>query len=376
MSGLLVPTPRVPISIRVGTMEDIPFMDSLQKKNSKALGHFPTKQFEGYVAMGAVLVAVSGHSSRVTCGETSGVEGPASDKGQVTSDTRLGYLISKDRYLKRDELGVIFQLCVGQGEQRKLVGATLVAEAFRRSAYGCRLYCLWCAQDLEANYFWESLGFVPIAFRCGSSGKKRVHIFWQRRIGEGDVETKWWYPFQTSGGAIRADRIVLPIPPGVRWQDVKAIEVPGMEREPAPRRRLPGPRKKDAGATPVVRNGPGPGMVGILVGGRIRYVPKPGYVAPASPAEAASVPLLASPEPKRKREKAPAPKFDPAILAKVRELRDRWVEHVNGGEMLLESAGKYEVTRALGASPGSARLVSTSAGGALPSPRRRGKNAA
>src|SRR4030095_532273 len=85
-------------------------------------------------------------------------------------------------YLKRDELGVIFQLCVTPGEQRKLVGATLVAEAFRRSAYGCRLYCLWCAQDLKANYFWESLGFVPIAFRSGSSGKKRVHIFWQRRI--------------------------------------------------------------------------------------------------------------------------------------------------------------------------------------------------
>ena len=52
-----------------------------------------------------------------------------------------------------------------------------------------------------------------------------MHIFWQRRIVEGDVETKWWYPFQTNGGAIRADRIVLPIPPGVHWSEVRAPEV-------------------------------------------------------------------------------------------------------------------------------------------------------
>src|SRR5205823_353182 len=83
----------------------------------------------------------------------------------------LGYCISRDRYLKRDELGIIFQLCVAPGEQRKLVGAALVREVFARSAYGCKLYCLWCAQDLEANYFWESMGFVPIAFRGGSRKK-------------------------------------------------------------------------------------------------------------------------------------------------------------------------------------------------------------
>ena len=109
---------------------------------------------------------------------------------------------------------------------------------FNRSAYGCRLYCCWCAQNLDANYFWESLGFVPIAFRAGSMGKKRVHIFWQRRIVEDDV-TPWWYPFQTNSGAIREDRVVFPIPPGVPWRDVRAVEVPQAENpEPgAPRAR-------------------------------------------------------------------------------------------------------------------------------------------
>src|SRR5205823_2331237 len=86
--------------------------------------------------------------------------------------------------------------------------------------------CLWCAQDLDANYFWESLGFVPIAFRTGSQKKRRVHIFWQKRIREGDVETKWWYPCQTSGGAIGDDRLVFPIPPGKRWNDEMPVVLP------------------------------------------------------------------------------------------------------------------------------------------------------
>ena len=51
---------------------------------------------------------------------------------------------------------------------------------------------------------------------------------------------------------------------------------------------------------------------------------------------------------KVKREKV---KCDPKLVAAARELRDRWLEHVNGGEMVLEGAGKYDVTRALPEAP-------------------------
>jgi GNAT superfamily N-acetyltransferase len=154
-----LPVPRAPIDVRVATMDDLPFLDSLQKQHSKALGFFPRAQMEGYIANQWILIA-----------EDAATKQP------------VGYCASRDRYLKRDELGVIYQLCVAPGDQRKLVGASLIKAVFERSAYGCRLYCCWCAQDLEANYFWESLGFVPIAFRGGSGKKKRIHIFWQRRI--------------------------------------------------------------------------------------------------------------------------------------------------------------------------------------------------
>src|SRR4029079_628786 len=98
----------------------------------------------------------------------------------------------------------------------------------------CKLYCCWCAQDLDANRFWEACGFVPLAFRTGARGKgkkgaPRMHIFWQKRIREGDVTTPWWFPSQTSGGAMMEDRLVFPIPPGGHWSDAMPVVFPGQE---------------------------------------------------------------------------------------------------------------------------------------------------
>jgi hypothetical protein len=304
----IVPISRVELSFRTGTIDDIAFMDALQKKHGKALGHFTTGQYEGYVKLGAVLIAEAGGAP-------------------------VGYIISRDRYLKRDELGVIFQLCVADGQQRKLVGASLVREAFERSAYGCRLYCLWCAQDLDANYFWESLGFVPIAFRAGSERKKkggRVHIFWQKRIVEGDTETKWWYPFQTAGGALRADRIVFPIPEGVHWRDVQAVAVPTETKLALPdQTRAVKPREPKKAAKPAPRP----------MGG-FRFQSEVDAEKPVK-----------TPKEKKPKAQGGAAKIDPKYLKAARELRDRWMEHVNAKGVLLESSAKYDVARAIEAAP-------------------------
>jgi hypothetical protein len=199
------------------------------------------------------------------------------------------------------------------------------------------------------------MGFVPLAFRVGSEQKKggRVHIFWQKRICKGDVTTPWWYPFQTAGGALRGDRVVFPIADGVSWQDVKPIEVPTTQNaalpEPAPKA-LPAPKPERR--TPKA-DGPAPGKVGILVGGRIKYVDRPGYVAPA-PAGSSLVTLKPEPNPdpeppKPKRPRKPKLEVDPKFLRGARELRDRFLEHVNGpdGAGMLIEAPKYEVRREL-----------------------------
>ena len=117
-------------------------------------------------------------------------EQDSQDSGLETGrlETRIGYLIGCDRYKSQDHVGIIYQVAVEAAWRRSLVAAMLVQAKFDRSAYGTRLYGLWCRQDLEANRFWEALGFVPIAFRAGSRTRRVkgvksagvIHLYWQK----------------------------------------------------------------------------------------------------------------------------------------------------------------------------------------------------
>ncbi|CAN5366098.1 hypothetical protein BH09PLA1_BH09PLA1_34960 [soil metagenome] len=174
-----LPEPRIAITIRPGTIDDVPFLDSLQKLHTKQVGWMPTKQFEGKIKLGHVLIAeeVGGRGSEV------GTEVQLTTHDPPPTPTKVGYLIGNDQYFKRDDVGIIYQLNVAPGRQRTFIGAALLKAQFERSAYGCKLYCCWCAQDISANRFWEAMGFVPLAYRAGSEKKSRVHIFWQKRQG-------------------------------------------------------------------------------------------------------------------------------------------------------------------------------------------------
>jgi N-acetylglutamate synthase-like GNAT family acetyltransferase len=210
-SAFALPSPRVSISIRTGVESDIPFIDALQKKQVKNVGFMFQATLQGKIKLGHVLIA------------------------EEQNKIPVGYCIGNDRYFKRDDVGVIYQMNVVPEYQRSLVGASLLKAMFERSAYGCKLFCLWCAQDIPANKFWESLGFVPLAFRTGGEkkgpkGSPRVHIFWQKRIRAGDTTTPYWFPSKTDGGLLRADRIVLPIQPGMHWSEIKPFIAPQDEQ--------------------------------------------------------------------------------------------------------------------------------------------------
>lgn len=278
----------------------------------------------------------------------------------------LGYCVYKDKYLKREELGIVYQLNVTPGKQRGLIGASLVKAAFERCPYGVKLFCCWCAQDIEANHFWESIGFVPIAFRTGSRPRKRkdgtvskperIHIFWQRRIREGDVDTPYWFPSETSGGAVRENRIVLPIPPGTHWSDAKPAVLPGLpanmllEEEnphssPLPRGEVEERPKRKKKATSQSDNSP---TLPAKPKGGLWFGPSAEEVAAAKEDEAAQ--KKAAAEAKKLARKA-RQKNDPKYVAAARELRDRYLEEANapGSELLLAPAshGKYDVSRQL-----------------------------
>src|SRR5215212_2135771 len=46
-----------------------------------------------------------------------------------------------------------------------------------------------------------------------------------REGDRGEGATPWWFPSETNAGAMAEGRIVLPIPPGVRWPDEMPVIV-------------------------------------------------------------------------------------------------------------------------------------------------------
>jgi len=332
-NNLVVPVARIPINIREATLADLSFIDSLQKKHTKMVGWMPTMQLEGKIKAKQVLIAESRTEDSGLRTERNAEERTdcINLSPQSSALSPVGYCIAQDQYFKRDDVGIIYQMNVEPGKQRGLVGAMLLKAQFERSAYGCKLYCCWCAQDIAANHFWESMGFVALAFRTGSRGKSRVHIFWQKRIRSGDETTPYWFPSQTTSGSIREDRIVLPIPPGTSWQDAKPLVLPGGsgaemkmlgdEKENKPRRpRTPKPES-----------------------GKHRCTPPGGMRFGAPPKEGAVEEKVK----KEKPEKQPRAKVknDPKLVAAARELRDRWLEKANEDPSAFLANGKYDVSR-------------------------------
>jgi hypothetical protein len=327
----IVPTPRCAVTIRPATMDDLPFIDRLQKAQSHQVGFLHTGALEEKIRRAHVIIAEEGRRDEGTEGQSEGAPSVPLSLCPSVPAFPVGYCIGNDQYFKRDDVGIIYQVNVMPRKQRALIGAMLVKAMFDRAAYGCRLFCCWCAQDIEANCFWESLGFIPLAFRAGSREKDRVHIFWQRRIREGDTTTPYWFPSQTTGGLIGEARLVLPIPPGTHWRDVmpRLLPTAGVPQEkPA----LPNEKAKTAPPAPkppkrrFVRLGP-----------------------PPSEPQADAVTVRVGEKPKR--EKKPKAKNDPKLVAAARELRDRWLEHVNADPSALLPAGKYDVARQLVAPP-------------------------
>ena len=91
-------------------------------------------------------------------------------------------------------------------------------------------------------------------------------------------------------------------------------------------------------------------MVAIIVGGRVKYVPRPG-VRPPEPEK------VEKPKRVRKAKASETLAFDPRFLKQNRELRDRYLERVNSEPMLLEAVGKYDVSRMLSVVEGSRASV-------------------
>jgi len=334
---LSVPQPRIDLSIRDATMDDVAFIDALQKQHSRQVGFMHRKALESCIAGGDVLIAEegTGHLAPGTREKSASASPKPNAKSLVPIASPLGYCIGRDKYFKREDVGIIYQLNVSPGRQRKLVGAALVQAMFEKAAWGCKLFCCWCAQDIEANHFWESIGFVPLAFRTGSERQSRIHIFWQKRIREGASDTPWWFPSQTSGGAIREDRLVLPIPPETHWSDAKPLVIPGVEALPGVEDEAKQLESKRSRRRAKVKLTPAQ-QSAAQRGGLWFATSADGAIRDRPPA------ANSRPEPRR---------YHPKYLTAARELCARYLEALQDDPTLIEPTGKYAPARTLAPGP-------------------------
>ncbi|MEM1445095.1 MAG: hypothetical protein AAGF84_03510 [Planctomycetota bacterium] len=354
--------PRVPMSVRPARQDDFAWIDAMQKAESSRLGFLPEAAIRKRIEQGNLLIAEQADS------ELPGV----------------GYCIAVDRYMSQDHVGQFIQLNVAPGSRRSLVGAALVQATFAKAAYGVKLFGLWCRQDLKANEFWQSLGFVALAFRTAGHSKLQeierktgdtsggVHIYWQRpiraedfaRLREGNFRG-WWFPFETRGGLMGESRVVLPIPPEVSWREVRPVVLPGAERRAAEARQIEeeiSAQTADAEATlkdkrraareakqrAAALNGSSAREVkGVAtkraVGGVGFGLPPEVRAQREAEAQAA---VVAAEKQRLKEQRAALKKAakdarkqsDPELLGYVREMRDRWLEAVEAQPGLLALA--------------------------------------
>ena len=346
--GGALPVPRVSgheIRVRPGDLNDLRDVDSLQKRQSAELGFLQRKALEGKVENRELLVA-----------ET------------VPTHCRpakfAGYVIGSDTYFKREEVGVVYQMAVEPAFRRMNVAGVLLQALFDSWPWGTRLCCAWCAQDLAANRFWEAMGFVPLAYRAGGGPRDaaRVHIFWQKRVHVGDDSTPWWYPSTTGQGAMREDRLVLPIPEGQHWADARpqvlpelpatakdaAIEADAVETDDpdVPDEELVGQKRWPEGIEEreggLYQKGKRLMTHDMMRREQGSYPGGPFMVLPGTKL----VGELPRPLPRRRRKARRVKRtHDPRLVSAVRDLRDRWLGHVNGHNRLLPSGERYAVGR-------------------------------
>ncbi|MEM8782527.1 MAG: hypothetical protein AAGE65_06665 [Planctomycetota bacterium] len=247
-----LPASEVAFDVRRGTLDDLPWVDAMQKADRLGLGFRFMEELKGHVREGNLWVAERRGSGR--CPVAGGQEGTLAGNDADASASagpwplgtghcdaeRVAYCIARDRYMKRDEVGLIVQMCVAPAYRRSLVAANLLARVFDAWPRGVRLCGCWCAQDLPANRFWEACGFRALAFRTGARESRfkndrgetvkghRVHVYWQKKVrGERDP-VDYWYPGETGGGSLNESRLVFPIPPGTSWRDAKPAVLPGV----------------------------------------------------------------------------------------------------------------------------------------------------
>lgn len=132
----------------------ISFVDSLQKKNAESLSFYPTCTFEREAEQG-----------RIFCGLLNGEP--------------CGYLYAGSPVVDMK----IHQVCIEYDARRRLYGASLVVavEDWAMDSR-CSSVTLRCGFDLDANDFWNTMGYTCIGVVDGGIRRMRKINIWRKQL--------------------------------------------------------------------------------------------------------------------------------------------------------------------------------------------------
>ena len=128
------------------------YVDSLQKKNAEALSFYPKQVFEREAEKGRIFLG-------------------------LLNGEPCGYI-----YVGAKGLDVkCHQVCIQYDARRRLYGAALT-QALEDYAEGTYSITLRCGFDLDANQFWESLGYRCVDVQDGGIRRMRKINVWRKQL--------------------------------------------------------------------------------------------------------------------------------------------------------------------------------------------------
>lgn len=196
--------------VRRATISDAKYVEHLQDAYQHELGFLTPVAFEAYILRDLVFIGFLN-------------EAPASyvlGRSSPFSDLRGGHIV---------------QACVEYDARHRALGTALVNAFIGALNPNVDHVYLWCAQDIEANLFWEANGFEALAWRPGKKQLHRLHVLWHRYVGPDGGLSSYVVPEKTRAGQMRRTNVVTPLEVGQTWRDVKLVEAPSLVSVASPK---------------------------------------------------------------------------------------------------------------------------------------------
>tara|TARA_R110000803_G_scaffold46533_1_gene97620 strand:+ start:843 stop:1445 length:603 start_codon:yes stop_codon:yes gene_type:complete len=176
----------------------IEYVDYLQKKNAEALSFYPKQVFEREAESGRLFLGMLN-------GEPCGYIYVGASGGDVKCH----------------------QVCIEYDARRRLYGASMVA-ALEDYALGSKSISLRCGFDLEANQFWQSMGYQCVNVVDGGVRRGRRINVWRKQLTDelfitptvepesGKTDSSFWRKHKKTG-------IITGFTRGKRLKDYKML---------------------------------------------------------------------------------------------------------------------------------------------------------